>query len=184
MKLISRKVLAVGAACLAATIGWAQIERLDLGQMVVRADNAVHGKIVASKVTRIDHPRDGVELYFTTLTIEGRSVYTGAQLKVDVSFPGGFIDATRGVYNSEAPSADDQKVGNEIVAFYKWSDNMGGDFASNALYASHGGLFRVASAKNGSEVVLGRGEGYAISSNLKISELDQRVAQIRQQQPK
>ncbi len=184
MKLFSTPVLAIGAACLAASFGFAQIERLDLGQMVARADNAVHGTIVASKVTRIDHPKDGADLFFTTLTIEGRSVYTGAALTVDVSFPGGFVDKTRGVYNSEAPSADDQKVGNEIVAFYKWSDNMGGDFASNALYASHGGLYRIANAKRGERVVLGRGEGYAINANLKISELDQRVAQLRQQQPK
>ena len=67
-----------GAAALlvAATLGTAQIERLDLGQMVSKADHAVFGTIVDRQVIRIDHPEDGPELYFTTLTIEGRSLRT------------------------------------------------------------------------------------------------------------
>ena len=40
------------------------------------------------------------------------------------------------MHNSEAPSADDVRIGNRVVAFYKWIDNMGGDLAGNALYAS------------------------------------------------
>jgi hypothetical protein len=178
-------MLALGAAaCAAATLGWAQVERLDLGQMVAKTDNAVHGTIVDKKVTRIDHPKDGPELYFTTLTIAGNSLYTGAEIKVDVSFAGGFINEQQGAHNSEAPSADDQKVGNEVVAFYKWSDNMGGDFASNALYAAHGGLYRTANAKRGEKIVLGRGEGYAVSSNIGIGELRKQIAEFRGQQPK
>ena len=39
----------------------------------------------------------------------------------DVTFQGGFIDEEHGVYNSEAPVADDVKIGNRVVAFYKWS---------------------------------------------------------------
>ena len=89
---------------------------------------------------------------------------------VDVTFPGGFIDAENGAHNSEAPSSDDTQVGNVIVAFYKWSDNMGGDVAANALYASHGGLFRTVDGPSGT-VVLGRGEGYAIDNNIKVSTL-------------
>jgi hypothetical protein len=160
-----------GAALVAvASLAWAQIERLNLTQMRARIDNAVEGKIVERRVFRVDHPVDGPELYFTTLKIQGESLLNGAPLTVDVTFPGGFISPTEGVSNSEAPSADDIKLGNRVVAFYKWTNNMGGDVAANQLIASHGGLYRVIDTKNGT-VVQGRGQGYAIDNNLTLVDL-------------
>jgi hypothetical protein len=94
-----------------------------------------------------------------------------------VTFPGGFIDDEHGVWNSEAPSEDDQKVGNEVVVFYKWLDNMGGDLSGNALYASHGGIYRVVSGRGG-DVVLGRGPGYSVPTNRTLSSLDGEITQI------
>ena len=169
------------ALAIAGVVGLAQIERLDLPKMVEKADNAVVGKITQREVIVIeDHPVDGPELYFTHLTIEGRSLVDDTPQTVVVTYPGGWIDAERGVNNSEAPSADEVRIGNEIVAFYKWSDNMGGDLAANALYASHGGLYRVAKAPGG-KVVLGKGEGYAVEGNIALGELDQRVTTIHDQ---
>lgn len=168
----------------AASLGTAQIERLDLPQMVSKADNAVFGTITHKEVIRIDHPKDGPELYFTTLTVDGRSLRNGETLTVDVTFAGGFVDSQRGVHNSEAPSADDVRVGNRIVAFYKWTDNMGGDLAGNSLYAAHGGLFRSFESRRGT-VVQGRGEGYAVQSNVELSALEsQVVAIVKGPQPK
>lgn len=129
-------------ALLAGSLGSAQIERLTLQEMVAKTDNSVLGKITNKEVIRIDHPLDGPELYYTHLTIEGRSLVNGENTSVVVTFPGGFIDEENGVWNSEAPADADIAIGNQIVAFYKWSDNMGGDLEGNALYASHGGLFR------------------------------------------
>lgn len=169
--------LTAAALLVAATLGTAQIERLDLNQMVEKADNAVFGTIVNKQVIRIDHPVDGPELYFTILTIEGRSLRDDKDLTVDVTFKGGFIDEEHGVNNSEAPSADDTRIGTRVVAFYKWSDNLGGQLAGNGLYAAHGGLFRTQEAR-GKTFVLGRGEGYAISKNLEVSELRSSVAAI------
>jgi hypothetical protein len=166
--------LTAAAVLFAAALGTAQIERLDLGQMVSKADNAVFGAIVDRQVIRIDSPTDGPELYFTTLTIEGRSLRTNENVTVDVTFAGGFVDATHGVNNSEAPSADDVRVGNRVVAFYKWVPNMGGGMAANSLYAAHGGLFRTFEARQGT-VVQGRGEGYAIPTNVGLAQLDQNV---------
>jgi hypothetical protein len=94
-----------------------------------------------------------------------------------VTFPGGFVDEENGVHNSEAPSDDDIKIGNVVVAFYKWSDNMGGDVAANALYASHGGLYRTVDGPTGT-VVLGRGEGYAIESNKSVEALATAIQSI------
>ena len=165
-------------ACLvAAALGTAQIERLDLSQMVSKTDNAVFGTITNKDVIRIDHPKDGPELYFTTLTIEGRSLRNDEAVTVDVTFAGGFIDSEHGVHNSEAPSADDVRVGNRVVAFYKWVDNMGGDLAGNALYAAHGGLFRTFEARNGT-VVQGRGEGYAVPTNVGLAALKQQIVTL------
>jgi len=170
--------LALPAVVLVASLAGAQIERLDLAQMVARTDNAVHGQILAQEVVRIDHPVDGEGLFFTHLTVEGTSLVDGQPLTVQVTFPGGFVSPGEGVYNSEAPSADETRVGNEIVAFYKWSDNLGGGLAGNALYASHGGIYRVAATRRG-PVALGKGDGYALSSNVRVTELRTRIAKLR-----
>lgn len=165
----------------AAVLGQAQIERLSLDQMVSKADDAIHGTITSSEVIRIDHPVDGPELYFTHLTIEGTSLVDGGQHTVVVTFAGGFIDDENGVWNSEAPSADDIEIGNEIVAFYAFTENMGGDLEANALYAAHGGLYRTVTGRKGT-VVLGRGEGYAIENNVKLQQLDTQISAISQSQ--
>ena len=180
MKPLSSLAFAIPAVALSAALGWAQIERLDLAQMIAKADNAVHGRIVKSEVIRIDHPVDGPELYFTTLTLQGSSLRDGKPITVDVTFPGGFIDEEHGVHNSEAPSADDVKLGNQVVAFYKWSDNLGGEVKGNALYASHGGLYRTVAGPTGS-VVLGRGEGYAIDKNKSVANLESAIRSIVEQ---
>ena len=178
MKLSPTALMLSAAALFAATtLGTAQIERLDLAQMVAKTDGAVYGTITGKEVIRIDHPVDGPELYYTTLTIEGVSVRTNQALTQKVTFPGGFTADGHGVFNSEAPSADDTRIGNKVVAFYKWSDNMGGDLSGYALYASHGGLFRTFSARSGA-VVQGRGEGYAIPSNTTLADLRQQVNQL------
>ena len=174
--------LAALSVLAAGTIGLAQIERLSLDQMVQRTDDAVAGTIVQTKVFRVDHPVDGPELYFTTLSIQGNSLQDGRALEVEVTFPGGFINENEGVWNSEAPTADEIRVGNKIVAFYGWVDNMGGDVAGNALWASHGGLYQVATVAQ-REVVLGKGQGYAVASNWDLPVLDreiQRLAKLHQ----
>ena len=176
MRLIKAAILTTALAA-ASVMGTAQIEQVNLDQMVARTDNTVHGTIVNKEVIRIDHPVDGPELYYTHLIIEGKSLVDGKDLNVTVTFPGGFIDAENGVWNSEAPSDADTKIGTEIVAFYKWSENMGGDLASNALYASHGGLFRTLQGRKGT-VIQGRGEGYAIANNIKLTHLDTQITAI------
>jgi hypothetical protein len=175
-RILSSGLAAAGLA-LCAALGSAQIERLDLGQMVARTDSAVRGRIVAAQVVRIDHPTDGDELYYTHLAVEGQSLYTGKPASITVTFPGGFISPEQGVHNSEAPTADEIKLGNEVIVFSKWSDNMGGDLAANALYASHGGIYQVVQNRNG-EVALGKGEGYAISANVKVSELKSQIGAL------
>ncbi len=169
---------AAAALALLGAVGLSQIKEMTLPEMVAEADHAVYGEISAQNVFVVDHPVDGPELYFTTITIEGRLVGAETPVTVDVTFQGGFIDDEHGVYNSEAPAADDVKVGNRVVAFYKWLDNMGGDVAANALMCAHGGVYRTMDGPKGT-VVLGRGKGYAVSANTKIEALDAKVSQLK-----
>lgn len=171
-------LLAAAALVCTTALGFAQIERLDLPQMVAKTDNAVVGKIVDKKVVRIDDEVDGPELYYTTLTIEGTSLYDGTTISVPVTFAGGFISPTEGANNSEAPAADEVRLGNEVVAFYKWTNNMGGGMKANQLYAAHGGIYRVAQTRNG-QVALGKGDGYALSSNVRVADLRTQISKIR-----
>ncbi len=159
--------------------GEAAIERLTLEQMVQKTDDALYAEITASEVIRIDSEVDGPELYFTHLTLTGESLTSGEPTTVVVTFPGGFVSETEGVWNSEAPSAEDQKIGNQVVAFYKHLDNAGGGLECNFLYASHGGLFRTVEAPNGT-VVLGRGEGYAVDSNITLESLTKAIEKLDQ----
>jgi hypothetical protein len=171
---------ALGALALTAMSAstFSQIKKLTLTQMVTETDDAVVGQITNSHVFRVDHPVDGEELYFTTLTIVGKSLQDDTVMNVNVTYPGGFIDENEGVWNSEAPTADDAKIGNEVVAFYSWTNNMGGDVAGNSLHTMHGGLYRTVSGPSNT-VVLGRGDGYAIKTNTEISDLTLAVQRIK-----
>jgi hypothetical protein len=179
MKRSIASALAGVALAAAGTMGVAQIKAFTLKEMVLEADQAVHGQIVASRAFRVDHDIDGPELYFTTLTIEGVVVGEGTAVTLDVTYNGGFVSEEEGVFNSEAPIADDVKLGNRVVVFTKWQDNLGGDVAGNALMASHGGLYRTVDGPTDT-VVLGRGEGYAIQHNTKVSDLGKAIVDIEQ----
>ena len=181
MKNLFGTITAIGAILGSAALGIAQIERLDLPTMLQKADDAVFGTITHSEVIRIDHPVDGPELYYTHITIEGRSLSTDEAVSKVVTFHGGFIDEENGVYNSESPSADDVRMGSDVVAFYSWTDNMGGDLGANSMYAGHGGLYRTVKGRKGT-VVLGRGEGYAVSKNTLLTDLDTEVSRLTKEQ--
>ena len=178
---LSRSLLPVALLAAGGAVGLAQIERLTLDDMVARTDNAVYGEIVAKQAFRVDDPVDGPELYFTTLTIEGRSLVDGKKITVDVTYHGGWVSEDEGVWNSEAPTEEETRVGKRVVAFYKWTNNMGGQVAANALFAAHGGLFRTQDGPQGT-VVMGRGDGYAVRKNTAIADLDTAVTTIRQAQ--
>lgn len=179
MRLASPRTLALAAAALVTTgvVCFAQIEWLDLPKMVLKTDNAVIGTIQGREVIKIDHPIDGPDLYYTHLTVQGKSLVNGEDTTVVVTWPGGWIDDEHGVDNSEAPAEDLVQDGNQVVVFYKWTDNIGGDLPANALYASHGGIYQVVEGRKG-KVVLGKGEGYAVSQNTALSALDSQITEI------
>jgi hypothetical protein len=152
----------------------AQVRSFTLEEMVSAADQSIYGQIIGSRAWRVDSPVDGEGLYFTTITIQGRTLADGRAITVDVTFRGGFLSPTDGVFNSEAPAADDVKLGRKVVAFYRWSDDIGGGVGGNMLMAAHGGLYRTVEGPRG-PAVLGRGEGYAITTNRRVSQLESAV---------
>ena len=64
------------------------------------------------------------------------------------------------------------------MAFYKWSPNIGGDVAANALYCMHGGLYRTYEFRD-RVVIQGRGEGYAIENNVERLNLSSRMREMK-----
>ncbi len=180
MNLSPRKALAGAllalAAAATATVGQAAIMRLNLTEMISRTDDAVRGKIVAKQVFRASHPEDG-STHYTVLTIEGRSLIDDRAVTVDVTYLGGVVNDTEATHNSEAPREQVTAQGRQVVVFYKHSENMGFGIEGNAIYAAHGGIFTVAE-KGSKEVVLGQGEGYAISANQETPELSARISDI------
>lgn len=156
----------------------ARIEDMSLREMVRHCDDAVYAEIVDRHVFRVEE-RGGGHLYFTRLTLEGQSLHDGVAIRVDVLFHGGFIDEENGVFNSEAPPADDTAVGTRAVVFYRWVEDLGGGVAGNALFAAHGGLFRTVQGPQGA-VALGRGQNYALDSNVQVNTLRTAVPGIAQ----
>jgi len=177
-----RLLLPLLALLLVGALAPAQIERLTLQQMVEKADGAVRGEVLGREVRRVAHPHpEGGSLYFTTLMVRGTSLVDGSAQTVNVSYPGGFLEGGEGVWNSEAPTDAETAVGKDVVVFYKWSADMGGGFASNALYASHGGVYGVFAARRGGAIVQGRGDGYAVTKNVRVEDLAQQVAALAKQ---
>lgn len=175
--ILSLLLVACGVA-LSGTPTTAKIKAITLEGMCRMMDDAVVGTIVHSHSFRVDHPVDGPELYYTTLTVAGRSLVNGQEKTTDVTFLGGFIDETNGTFNSESPSMQETQIGNEVVVFHMWSDNIGGDVACNVLIGGHGGLFPVVNNREGQKVVLGRGAGYPVSSNVPLNDLDRNITKI------
>ena len=62
------------------------------------------------------------------------------------------------------------RIGNRVVAFYEWTDRLGGRVSGNALIAAHGGIYRTLSGPRGA-TVLGRGQGYAVAENALLATL-------------
>jgi len=153
----------------------AAIERLDLKQMVAKSEGAVVGEIRDSYVTAHEIPDAGI-LLFTHLRVVGMDLYSGAEADVTVSFVGGELDGFA-KYSSEQPTAAESRPGNKVVAFYKSDETMGG-VGMNALYAAHGGIFSVLSGPRG-DVVLGKGEGYAVETNVLLEPLRAQAAALR-----
>ena len=175
-----------GVAAVAALLGlgaaaaFADVMALDLKTMVQKyADVAVVGTIEG--VTYSERPLDdGSPAAYTNLVVKGENLYTGKAETVTASFVGGFIGAQR-IQSAEEPSAAETQVGRRVVAFTApWPSK--GNAPPRCLVAQHAGIFLVQPGPKG-EVVLGKGEGFAVPRNLLLAELKTQAAELWRTRP-
>lgn len=161
-------LLLVGAASLALVqAGRACIEELDLPGMVAKTDAAVRGTITDVRTVRYTPPGDD-RLIFTLVTVDGVDVYTGQPRVLEAAFLGGTYQGDSMMVTS-MPAPDEYRLGNEVLVFSAPVEGWGPE-VERCIYASMGGIFRVVEGRKG-EVVLGKGEGFAVQNNALLSEL-------------
>jgi hypothetical protein len=154
-----------------AAVSPASVISLTMRQMLERADSAVVGKIIEKKTWHgpLRGFDDGAD--FTTLTIEGDDLVKGSTVKHEVTFLG--TDA-RPV--SEMPVETDTRVGNKTVVFSQAvNGEWGGRTGLHSLIAAEGGIYRVETGPKG-DVVIGRGQGFAVTANAFDADLRKSVA--------
>jgi hypothetical protein len=168
--------LAAAGGLLLATPGLgAGVVRYDLPKIVRETEGAVVGTIL--EVTATERVGEGWGPWiFTHVRIQGENLYTGEAEEVVVSFLGGTLEG-RVTVSPDAPSPGDLRLGRRVVAFYAFSPTMGGT-GMTSLAGSHAGLFRVEGGPRG-EIVLGRGEGYAIEKTRALGTLRAELAALR-----
>jgi len=171
-----RWLLAAASTLLLVQGGSACIEELDLGQMISRTDSAVHGTITDVRTTAFT-PEDEVQLIYTILTIQGEDLYTGQQTTVEAAFLGGTYQGESMTVTS-MPAPADYRLGNDVVVFRGAVEGWGPEI-DHCVYASMGGIFRTVNTKKG-VVVLGKGEGFAVDGNVRVSALKTSISILQE----
>lgn len=167
------QLLLAGAATLALVqVGRACIEELDLPAMVSKTDAAVRGTITDVRTVRYTPPGDD-RLIFTLVTVEGTDLYTGQPRTLEAGFVGGTYQGDSMMVTS-MPAPDEYRLGNDVVMFSAPVEGWGPE-VDRCVYAAMGGIFRVVPGRKG-EVVLGKGEGFAVSNNALLAELRTSIA--------
>ncbi|HKE01454.1 MAG TPA: hypothetical protein VKE69_10625 [Planctomycetota bacterium] len=148
----------------------ASIAPLTLRQMLERADSAVAGSIVEKRVWR--GPLEGFDEdpEFTTIVVRGEDWIAGGQVDREVTYLG---SEARPV--SDMPAESETRVGTRVVAFSKTVGAWGGRAGQRSLIAAQGGVFRIEAGPKG-DVVLGKGEGFAVADSAFATDLRARVA--------
>lgn len=172
-----RWLLAAASMLLLVQGGSACIEELDLAKMISRTDSAVQGTITDVRTTAYT-PEDGVQLIYTILTVEGKDLYSGQQTSVEAAFLGGTHKGESMTVTS-MPAPADYRLGNDVVVFRGAVEGWGPEI-DHCVYAAMGGIFRTVDTKNG-VVVLGKGEGFAVEGNVRVSSLNTSISALRQE---
>ncbi|MBC8403839.1 MAG: hypothetical protein H8E15_01330 [Planctomycetes bacterium] len=161
--------LLVSFAAVVALVGTtvACIEALDLNKMVSKTDACIRGTVTSvhtgtATVNDTTEPR-----IFTFVTIEGENLYTGKPETMEMAFMGGTHQGVSQTFTT-MPAAADYRVGNKVVAFSSKVEGWG--TVDRCLFAGYGGIYREIATPKG-DVVLGRGQDFAIEKNMKISDL-------------
>jgi hypothetical protein len=169
----TRWLLGAAAALLMVQVGSACIEELDLGKMVSKTDYAVQGSITDVHSVQFTPAGEEDPIIYTIVTVEGKDLYTGQQVTHEAAFVGGTYEG-RSMTVTSMPAPSEYRLGNDVVLFSGPVEGWGPEI-SHCVYASMGGIFRTVDTKKG-EVVLGKGEGFAVESNVLVSDLNQQIS--------
>ena len=153
---------ALGAAVLAVPVA-AAIKAMTLKDLMgITTDTAlVH--IIDKSTFRSDWPASG--MVWTKLTVQGESLRTGAPVKTDVFFLGSH-DPKDEYGTSEMPTLQDTRVGADAVVFFTHDADSPGQMNRIGGLA---GVYRVEQGF-GEPVVIGKGEGFAFATNIKVTD--------------
>ena len=167
MRLSKSIAVALGVA-LAAAPAIAAIKAMTLKELMAITTDVVDAHIVAKTSFRLDYPMEGA--VYTRLSIEGVSLRTQQPVKTDVVVLGSHDPADQ-FGTSEMPTLQDTRVESEVVIFFaKDLDMPGRPF----VVCNLGSVYRVEQAF-GSPVVIGKGEGFAFTENLKLDDVRTQV---------
>jgi hypothetical protein len=168
MRLSKSVAVALGVA-LVAVPAIASIKAMTLKELMAITTDAVDARIVAKSSFQLDYPMEGA--VYTRLSIEGVSLRTQEPVTTEVVFLGSHDPADQ-FGTSEMPTLQDTRVGSQAVIFFAKDQDIPGRL--NVAYGLHT-IYRVEESF-GAPVVIGKGEGFAFTDNIK---LDEARAQIR-----
>ncbi len=150
------------------------------------SDGWTHGIVAERRVRAID-PGDGAPLYLTTLVVSGTRMDLGTGLaeehSVEVVYPGGFLDAQHGSFNSIAPARHAARKGRRVVVFHRHEPNAYGGGPADVLVSGKGGLFTAFRSGTddgqGGVIVQGRADRVALPHNRRLRDFSATVASLR-----
>lgn len=160
-------VLALALTALSVWPVSAAIKAMTLKELMQITHDTVQGTVVSSRSVSMDRPYAGA--IHTELTIQGVSLRTGEPVEQTVLFFGSHTEGERG-YMSEQPDLADVRVGRQSLFF------IANELEPTAHQRVHNwaGVYRIEQGF-GEAVVIGKGEGTAFDSNVKLSVARERV---------
>ena len=167
MRTVPRVALAVA---LLAAGSLAAVKALTLSELMAITTDTAHVRIVAKSTFRMDYPLAGA--VWTKLSVVGESLRTGAPVKADLVFMGSH-DPNDRYTMSEEPTLQDTRVGNEAVVFWYDDPDMPAVGGGHRIF-DLSGVYRIEPGF-GTPVVIGKGDGFAWSENLKLADAGDQV---------
>ena len=167
MRLSKSIAVALGLA-LVAVPAIASIKAMTLKELMTVTTDVVDVHILAKDSFKLDWPMEGA--VYTRLSVEGVSLRTQEPVKTDVVFLGSHDPADQ-FGTSEMPTLQDTRVGSQAVIFFGKDQDIPGRL--NVAYGLHC-IYRVEEAF-GAPVVIGKGEGFAFTENLKLDDVRTQV---------
>ncbi len=129
--------------------------RPGLSELVAGSDNAIWGKVVGTRSVESEATETEPARRFEVLVVEGESLFNGRPIRVELTLPS---------------AAHRTKVGSELVAFYRWQEELAHELAGNRVVDGLYPSFRDAS---GRAVVRAR---RALAKNESLDSFGKRVA--------